>query len=147
MKRQDLTIDPPGLHIINNTKVVFVPANSPLDFVEEISQLHEDNQAGHGQPDVPKQLLRDRQGRQKVKSRTKELKPPSHQHVYVVNQVQKEHGQLHDKVGVVDVRSFVLPGPWMLQVPEVNGVSEERSRSHWETLGEHWDHRTDKRRK
>lgn len=32
-------------------------ADAALDLVEEIPQLHEDNQACHGQPDVTKQLI------------------------------------------------------------------------------------------
>ncbi len=32
-------------------------ADTTLDFMEEIPQLHEDNQACHGQPDVTKQLM------------------------------------------------------------------------------------------
>lgn len=50
----------PGLHIVDNTKVVFVPTHSALDLMEEISQLHEDNQTCHGEPDVSKQLFRER---------------------------------------------------------------------------------------
>lgn len=56
------------------------------------------------------------------------MNTPSHQHVYMVNKVQEEHSQLHDKVCVVDVCSFILPGPQMLQIPEVNGVSEKRGK-------------------
>lgn len=47
----------------------------------------------------------------------------------MVNKVQKEHSQLHDEVCVVDICSFILPGPRMLQIPEVNGVSEKRDPS------------------
>lgn len=39
---------------------------------------------------------------------------PSYQHVYVVNEVQEEHRQLHDEVCVVHVCSLTLPRPWML---------------------------------
>lgn len=49
--------------------------------------------------------------------------------MYVVNKVQKEHRQLHDKVCVVDICSFILPGPRMLQIPEVDGVSENKDHS------------------
>ena len=38
-------------------------ANATLDLMEEIPQLHEDNQACHGQPDVTKKLTRDGKGR------------------------------------------------------------------------------------
>lgn len=48
----------------------------------------------------------------------------SYQHVYMVNEVQEEHSQLHDEVCVVDIRSLTLPSPWMLQIPQMNGVSE-----------------------
>ena len=34
-------------------------ADAALDLVEEIPQLHEDNQAGHGEPDVSKKLTKD----------------------------------------------------------------------------------------
>lgn len=34
-------------------------ANAALDFMEEITQLHEDYQACHGQPNVTKKLLRE----------------------------------------------------------------------------------------
>lgn len=46
-----------------------MPAHTALDLMEEISQLHEDHQACHGQPDVSKQLFRVKTGRmsQKVK--------------------------------------------------------------------------------
>lgn len=54
------------------------------------------------------------------------MKTLPHEHVYMVNKVQKEHSQLHDKVCVVDICSFILPGPRMLQIPEVNGVSENK---------------------
>lgn len=43
-------------------------AHSALDLVEEIAQLHEDNQARHGQPDVPKQLLREKTGKEELES-------------------------------------------------------------------------------
>lgn len=34
-------------------------AHTALDLVEEVPQLHEDNQACHRQPDVTKELMRD----------------------------------------------------------------------------------------
>ena len=42
----------------------------------------------------------------------------------VVYEVQKEHSQLHDEVCVVDIGSLTLPSPWMVQVPQVDGVPE-----------------------
>lgn len=33
-----------------------MPADPTLDLVKQVAQLHEDDQAGHGQPDVAKQL-------------------------------------------------------------------------------------------
>lgn len=65
---------------------------------------------------------RRRRVRREVKQKVKALRAAPHQHVYVVDKVQEEHGQLHDEVGVVHVGSFVLPGPRVLQVPQVNGV-------------------------
>lgn len=55
----------PGLHVVDDTKVVLVSANAALDLMKEIAQLHEDNQARHGQPDVTKQLeeRQERKGR------------------------------------------------------------------------------------
>lgn len=50
----------------------------------------------------------------------------SYQHVNVVDEIQEEHGQLHGEVCVVDVGALALPGPWMLQVPQMNGVSERK---------------------
>lgn len=47
----------PGLHVVDDTKVVLVSAYTALDLVEEIPQLHEDHQASHGQPDVSKELM------------------------------------------------------------------------------------------
>lgn len=44
----------PGLHVVDDTKVVLVAADTTLDLMEEITQLHEDNQACHGKPDVTK---------------------------------------------------------------------------------------------
>lgn len=56
----------PGFHVVDDTKVVLVPANTALHFMEEIPQLHKDNQACHGQPDVAKKLMRKyREERQK----------------------------------------------------------------------------------
>ena len=49
----------PGLHVVDDTEVVLVSADAALDLVEEIPQLHEDNQAGHGEPDVSKKLTKD----------------------------------------------------------------------------------------
>lgn len=48
----------------------------------------------------------------------------SYQHVDMMHEVQKEHSQLHDEVCVVDVCSLTLPGSWMVQIPQMNGVSE-----------------------
>lgn len=48
----------PGLHVVNDTKVVLVATEPSLHLVEEVAQLHEDDQARHGQPDVAKQLWR-----------------------------------------------------------------------------------------
>lgn len=38
----------PGFHVPNDTQVVLVPADPTLDFVKQVTQLHEDDQAGHG---------------------------------------------------------------------------------------------------
>lgn len=46
----------PGLHVVNDTQVVLVSADPALDLMEEIPQLHENNQACHGQPDVTEEL-------------------------------------------------------------------------------------------
>lgn len=48
----------PGLHVVNDTKVVLVAPQPPLHLVEEIAQLHEDDQTRHGQPDVAEKLWR-----------------------------------------------------------------------------------------
>lgn len=53
----------------------------------------------------------------------------SYQHMDMVHEVQKEHSQLHDEVCVVDICSLTLPGPWMVQIPQMNGVSEGTFRS------------------
>lgn len=47
---------PPGLHVVNDTQIVLVASDSPLDFMKEVAELHEDHQAGHGEPDVAKEL-------------------------------------------------------------------------------------------
>lgn len=47
----------PGLHVVDDAEVIFVTANTPLDFMEKVSQLHEDHQARHGQPNVTKKLM------------------------------------------------------------------------------------------
>lgn len=52
--------------------------------------------------------------------------PASYQHVNVVNEIQKEHSQLHDEVCVVDICPLALPGPWVLQIPQMNGVAERK---------------------
>lgn len=44
----------PRFHVPNDTQVVLVPADSTLDLMKQVAQLHEDDQAGHGQPDVAK---------------------------------------------------------------------------------------------
>lgn len=49
----------PSLHVADNAKVVLVSAHSALDLMEKISQLHEDNQACHGQPDITEELTRE----------------------------------------------------------------------------------------
>lgn len=51
-----LFISLPGLHVVNDSQVVLMSANATLDLMEKISQLHKDNQARHGQPDVTKKL-------------------------------------------------------------------------------------------
>lgn len=55
-----------GLHVVDDTQVVLMSADTALDLVEEEPQLHEDDQARHGQPDVTKQLMRDER-RAKIK--------------------------------------------------------------------------------
>lgn len=47
----------PCLHVIDDTQVVLMSADTALHLMEEISQLHEDNQACHGQPDIPEKLI------------------------------------------------------------------------------------------
>ena len=47
----------PGLHVVDDAQVVLVAADAALHLVEEVAQLHEDDQTGHGEPDVPKQLV------------------------------------------------------------------------------------------
>ena len=37
-------------------QIVLVPADPTLHLVKQVTQLHEDDQAGHGQPDVAEQL-------------------------------------------------------------------------------------------
>jgi len=49
--------------------------------------------------------------------------PVAHQHMDMMHEVQEEHRQLHDEVGVIDVCSLSLPGPWMVQVPEMNEIT------------------------
>lgn len=49
----------PGLHVVDDTKVVLVSTDAALDLMEEIPQLHEDDQACHGQPDITKKLVRE----------------------------------------------------------------------------------------
>ena len=46
----------------------------------------------------------------------------THQHVDVMHQVKAEEGKLHNEICVVDVGAFALPGPFMIQVPQVNRV-------------------------
>lgn len=60
---------------------------------------------------------------------TRSIAPVSYQHVNVVDEIQEEHSQLHGEVCVVDVGALALPGAWMLQVPQMNGVSE------WKNFG------------
>ena len=50
----------------------------------------------------------------------------THQHVNVVHKVQGQHRQLHDEVSVVDVGTLTLPGAWVVQIPQVNGVPAEK---------------------
>ena len=40
-----------------------------------------------------------------------------------MHEVQEQHGQLHDEVCVVHVGALTLPGPGVVQVPQVDGVS------------------------
>lgn len=54
----DTDLFSPGLHVVDDAKVVLVSADATLHLVEEISQLHEDDQACHGQPDVTEKLMR-----------------------------------------------------------------------------------------
>lgn len=121
----------PGLHVVDNTEVVLVAAHTALHLVEQVAQLHEDNQAGHGQPDVTKELRRHRHRCQGLitysQSGNNTAADPvsSYQHMDMMHEIQKEHGQLHDEVCVVDVRPLALPRPGMVQIPQVNGVPEE----------------------
>lgn len=38
----------PGFHVPNDMQIVLVPADSALDLMKQVPQLHEDDQAGHG---------------------------------------------------------------------------------------------------
>ena len=40
-----------------------------------------------------------------------------------MHEVQEEHGQFHYEVCVVHVRPLALPGPGVVEVPQVDGVS------------------------
>lgn len=42
----------------------------------------------------------------------------------VVHEVKKQHSQFHYEVSVVDICAFALPGPWMIQIPQMDGVTE-----------------------
>lgn len=53
----------------------------------------------------------------------------SHQHVDMVHEVQKQHSQLHDEVCVVYICSLTLPRPWVVQIPQMDGVSKEANSS------------------
>ena len=44
----------PGFHVSDHSQIVLVPADATLYFMKQVTQLHEDDQAGHGQPDVAK---------------------------------------------------------------------------------------------
>lgn len=108
--------------------------NTALDLVEEVPQLHEDNQARHGQPDVTKELEYKYKSNRSVKLnkdmcgfvtlKTPNISSASYKHMDVVHEVQKQHRELHDEVRVVDIRPLTLPGPWVVQVPQMDGVSE-----------------------
>lgn len=39
-----------------------------------------------------------------------------------MHQVKAEEGELHNEVSIVDIGAFALPGAFMVQVPQVNGV-------------------------
>lgn len=54
--KQEIHGSLPALHTVDDPQVVLVAADSPLHLVKEVAQLHEDHQAGHGQPDVSKEL-------------------------------------------------------------------------------------------
>lgn len=93
----------PGFHVVDDAKVVLVPANAALDLMEEIPQLHEDNQACHGQPYVAKKLKEKKEEQTiKVEDWVKgELNITytstcslcaSYQHMNMVHKVQKQHG-------------------------------------------------------
>lgn len=45
-----------------------MPADATLHFMEQVAQLHEDDQAGHGQPDVAKQLRRKERAKHTVRT-------------------------------------------------------------------------------
>lgn len=49
----------PRLHVVDDTKVVLVATEPSLHLVEEIAQLHEDDQTRHGQPDVTEKLWKE----------------------------------------------------------------------------------------
>ena len=130
----------PGLHVVDDTKVVLVSADAALDLMEEIPQLHEDDQACHGQPDITKKLVREilwtekcgslgKRNRKRFHSYNNTRLPTavhsvSYQHVDMVHEIQKEHSQFHDEVCVVDIGSLTLPCPWVVQIPQMDGVPE-----------------------
>ena len=47
---------PPGLHAADNAQVVLVTPDASLEVVEQVPQLHADDEARHAQEDVTPQL-------------------------------------------------------------------------------------------
>lgn len=51
------------------------------------------------------------------------LSKETYQHMNMMHEIQGQESELHDKICVVDIRSFPFPCPFMVEVPEVNYIA------------------------
>uniref|UniRef100_A0A6B0UZ62 Putative secreted protein n=1 Tax=Ixodes ricinus TaxID=34613 RepID=A0A6B0UZ62_IXORI len=90
-----------GLHVLYNPQVVLVLFDTPLNLIEEITQLHQDHQAGHREEYVAPQ-----------------------QHMKIMTEIDGKCCQLKAQLSIVDVGSTVLPHFFMMDIPQVNPIPD-----------------------
>lgn len=74
------------LHMTQNSQVIPVLGDFPLNLVKEISELHENHQGGHAEEDVAPE-----------------------QHVHVMKEIHGKDGQFRDELHVICEWSAFVP--------------------------------------